>query len=550
MSSIAVEQPKVTPGVVLKTKFVLPNNKTFQSYIDYVDRDEAQRNNTYGQYSTHSVDYGEKQKNKQKYNLNEKQKYIVQMKQKAEKEKNRVEQIQQKSDNYNKYIDFMGDRDSVEKLFSYENPCFSWREKKELKNLFKDYTKNVDDFATEDKAIEKFSRYVEKFVSEKKEKLQSTIDKKENYIGKLESRIKNETEKVKEMYERIQNFDKYTDYMDNPEKTSSLFTANSNKLNEQEKKALKEMYKTAHDNGSVMWQDVISFDNKWLQEQGVYAPKTHKVDEKKLMDVTRVAMKEMQKRERLEKTSIWSAAIHYNTDNIHIHVATVEPYPTRERGKRRPKTLDAMKGKVVNNILDRKEELKKINDLIRNNMVGNKREDSTLRWRNRNLKPLFLHIYKNLPDDKKQWQYSYNTIKHLRPHIDELSKQYIEKYHKKDYNDFLKKLDKEVDVMKKAYGEGSGDKKRYENYKQNKIDDLYKRMGNAFLQEMKSYAKEQEKIERMNKPKAYKTFHKNVSLEYTVRKMGKAFRSEYETWKNIKEYEKMQRQIEYENERG
>lgn len=75
------------------------------------------------------------------------------------------------------------------------------------------------------------------------------------------------------MYDRIQNFDKYTDYMDNPEKTSSLFTANSNKLNEQEKKALKEMYKTAHDNGSVMWQDVISFDNKWLQEQGVYDPK-------------------------------------------------------------------------------------------------------------------------------------------------------------------------------------------------------------------------------------------------------------------------------------
>jgi hypothetical protein len=52
------------------------------------------------------------------------------------------------------------------------------REKKELKSLFKDYTKNVDDFATEDKAIEKFSRYVEKFVSEKKEKLQTTIDKK------------------------------------------------------------------------------------------------------------------------------------------------------------------------------------------------------------------------------------------------------------------------------------------------------------------------------------------------------------------------------------
>lgn len=91
------------------------------------------------------------------------------------------------------------------------------------------------------------------------------------------------------------------------------------------------------------------------------------------MDVTRLAMKEMQKRGD-RKSSIWSAAIHFNTDNIHIHVATVEPFPTRERGKRKPKTLDAMKGKVVNNLLDRKQEQKQINDLIRNNMVGRKKK--------------------------------------------------------------------------------------------------------------------------------------------------------------------------------
>ena len=35
----------------------------------------------------------------------------------------------------------------------------------------------------------------------------------------------------------------------------------------------------------------------------------------------------------------------------------------------------------------------------------------------------------------------------------------------------LKKLDKEVEELKKAYGEGKGDEKRYKNYKQTKIDD-------------------------------------------------------------------------------
>ncbi|PEA68780.1 relaxase MobL, partial [Bacillus toyonensis] len=65
------------------------------------------------------------------------------------------------------------------------------------------------------------------------------------------------------------------------------------------------------------------------------------------------------------------------------------------------------------------------------------------------------------------------------------------------------KLDKEVQVFKEAYGEGKYDKKQYENYKTNKINDLYKRMGNAFLQEMKAYDKEQKRIHHMKKSKPF-----------------------------------------------
>ncbi|PEQ70248.1 MobP2 family relaxase [Bacillus thuringiensis] len=345
-------------------------------------------------------------------------------------------------------------------------------------------------------------------------------------------------------------FETYQDYMGNSEKTSALFTEQANRLTESEKKSLKEMFKTAHENGSIMWQDVISFHNPWLEKQGIYDEKTKTLDEKKLMDVTRLMMKEMQKREGLEKSSIWSAAIHFNTDNIHIHVATVEPFPTRERGKRKPKTLDAMKGKVVNNLLDRKQEQKQINDLIRNNMVGRKKEDSVFDWRNQHLKPLFLQIYKQLPSDKRQWQYSYNTIQPLKPQIDELSSRYIQHHHKKDYDQFLQKLDKEVQVFKEAYGEGKYDKKQYENYKTNKINDLYKRMGNAFLQEMKAYDKEQKRNHHMKKSKSFRKFQQNVSIQYSMRKVESAFKSEYESWKNQKYYERMQRENAYENERG
>ncbi|MEK4867906.1 MobP2 family relaxase [Bacillus sp. FSL E2-8895] len=345
-------------------------------------------------------------------------------------------------------------------------------------------------------------------------------------------------------------FETYQDYMGNSEKTSALFTEQANRLTESEKKSLKEMFKTAHENGSIMWQDVISFHNPWLEKQGIYDEKTKTLDEKKLMDVTRLAMKEMQKREGLDKSSIWSAAIHFNTDNIHIHVATVEPFPTRERGKRKPKTLDAMKGKVVNNLLDRKQEQKQINDLIRNNMVERKKEDSVFDWRNQHLKPLFLQIYKQLPSDKRQWQYSYNTIQPLKPEIDKLSSRYIQHHHKKDYDQFLQKLDKEVQVFKEAYGEGKYDKKQYENYKTNKINDLYKRMGNAFLQEMKAYDKEQKRIHHMKKSKPFQKFQQNVSIQYSMRKVERAFKSEYESWKNQKYYERMQKESAYQNERG
>src|SRR5699024_8816019 len=48
-------------------------------------------------------------------------------------------------------------------------------------------------------------------------------------------------------------------------------------------------------------------------------------------------------------------------------------------------------------------------------------------------------------------------------------------------------LDEEVSVMKEMYGEESN----YHTYKETKMDDLKKRMGNAILTEMRSVDKEE-----------------------------------------------------------
>ncbi|MFL0498812.1 MobP2 family relaxase [Priestia megaterium] len=376
-----------------------------------------------------------------------------------------------------------------------------------------------------------------------------TSDKKafQEYVEYVD---RDDAKKDQEAHEKL--FSLYQDYMNNPDKTSSLFTEHSDQLNEDEKKELKGLFEIAQKNNSIMWQDVITFHNPWLQENGLYDAHTHTVDEKKLMEITRQSMKEMLKREKLDQSAIWSAAIHYNTDNIHIHVATVEPNPTRDRGKRKPKTLDAMKSKVVSQILERGQEQKEINDLIRKNMVGSKKQDSSFKWRNRELKPLFLHIYNHLPEDKRQWQYSYNTLQPLRSSIDTLSAKYIQKYHAKEFEQFNKKLDQEVEVLRKAYGEGTFDKKRYEHYKQNKTDELYKRMGNVFLSEMREYDRKQTHIKKViasssgAKQKSYSANH--LPVHVSLKKMERAFKSEYESWKNQQHYERLQKDIEQNRE--
>ena len=68
--------------------------------------------------------------------------------------------------------------------------------------------------------------------------------------------------------------------------------------------------------------------------------------------------------------AVWTASFHYNTDNIHIHFATVEPYPTREfmmyqgqierREDFKRKNIEVAKSKVVNELMQTREINQKI----------------------------------------------------------------------------------------------------------------------------------------------------------------------------------------------
>lgn len=336
---------------------------------------------------------------------------------------------------------------------------------------------------------------------------------------------------------KFEDFSLYNDYMGNPSKSGNLFTADKYFLDENEKKILKNYFSMAQKKEGIMWQDVFSFDNNWLESEGLYDRKTGIVNEKKIIEAVRSSMNELIKKEGLNNL-IWSGSLHYNTDNIHVHVASVEINPSRERGKRKPKTLYNMKSKFANNLIDRSKEQRQINDLIRKNIIESKKNFSF--HNDIEMKRMVLDIIEKLPNDKKQWHYNYNSINDARPILDELTKYYIENYKKEELNKLENLLDREVEYLKKMYG--TGEEFRYNNYKKNKIDDLYTRMGNTLLKEIKDVVENDSRSLFNNNNKS-----KIVLLtKREINNLKKAFDNDFEKVKNQIAYEKLQREIEME----
>lgn len=358
----------------------------------------------------------------------------------------------------------------------------------------------------------------------------------------------------------------YVDYMDNPEKTTELFTANSDSLTLEEKQHYKAEFINAQKENNLMWQTVISFDNDWLEEMGLFDKSTNTLDVDKCKEITRNSMKKMLKAENIDDSSIWMASVHYNTDNIHIHIATTEPGTSNrkvmddgtKRGKWKQSTLNMGKAAVVNGIMQQQEENLLINNVMKKQIVQSKRERNL--HHDTELRSKFLSIYENLPSNKNYWNYNSTKLGNRnRMELDELSKMYIEKYHKDEYEEFKNAVKVQQDKYTKAYGQGN---KTVNNYAANKEKELYTRLGNAILSEMKDYDKElrqvrsTEKIDTQyssyklkseihNKDYHNKDIESNLNLiGKSLKKLNDSFRKDIQSVKNQMQHE----QFEYEAE--
>lgn len=193
------------------------------------------------------------------------------------------------------------------------------------------------------------------------------------------------TNRIQEAVPETQlNFREYIDYMnrsyateEQSEELTAVFTQEADYLQKQRLTELKKQLETAYQNGSLLWQGVISFDNVFLAEQGLYDVVTGQVDQKAIKSVMRDMMPTLIQKEGLSDSAFWWGNIHLNTDNVHIHFGLSEVESNREKifyqprgrmehkGNFSQKTLNRFKSGVYHGLL--KEETR--SNLIRKEQV-------------------------------------------------------------------------------------------------------------------------------------------------------------------------------------
>lgn len=393
----------------------------------------------------------------------------------------------------------------------------------------------------DDKAIKNFKKYID------------YIDRKEarnpSYKSSKESNYSNE---------------RYIQYMDNPNKTSGLFDVNCY-VTKEKKKYYKNIFDMAEKNNCLMWSTVVSFDNKFLEENGIL--KNGIVQEDLLEQYTRKMMNVLLKSEHLdnEQNTKWVAAIHHNTDNIHIHIGITELNNTRSiiekgkykgqyKGKFKKETIEKSKSNFVNNIIKEytRERNIIINDIIRNSISKNTnhfiKEDHIAHEK-------IINLYNNLIKSNVQFEfYNTNKMKDFHNEIDNITDYFLNTYFKKEYEQLMKTIDENALKYKNAYGENS---KEYKDYKINKINELYAKMGNQILREVREIYKENKSnynnkyssnnpfnnirysFNRDNKP--INRNYNNLYIGYELRKIKYNLKSTLRQYKNKWEHE----QIEY-----
>lgn len=434
----------VSPGVILTCQFTLPSKKSFGQYIDYVTRESA---------------------------LNDIEK-------RTPEEECELILIQSGINNI--------DLRPGEKVLDLPNNLSQEDTVQEAKVLLKD---GLDFERMESEGFTKYLSYMTRQTAlESKNKLTSTEAKELVLLSDtIESYKKNTHEKASGIL-------------------PGVFSMDSERLTVDELGHVKNKFEHGQRRGSVIYQDVISHDNAYLETLGLYDSKSDELDEKGLVAAGNKMMADLFERENMQDTGMWMASIHRNTKHIHIHFAIVEKENTRPlftndsdslgsvlpKGKRKQSTLDSMKTSYVHELeryagnknmdvtLVKKQLLTRKSDL-RNSLTQQVKQHSQY---DDTAIELLKNLHMTLPDKRADWNYgtenktklsteARTTLNNLTKHLLTQTPEY------KEYVAISKTL---KDEALRVYGESHQESKQVDK---NALFDLQKRTGNAILTSLK-----------------------------------------------------------------
>ncbi|MDU4350653.1 MAG: MobP2 family relaxase [Streptococcus anginosus] len=351
----------------------------------------------------------------------------------------------------------------------------------------------------------------------------------ENHKQVIEDLTEEQIKEIKKAVpEQNLNFKEYIDYMNRSYATeqqnqewTAVFNQDANYLQTKRVDQLKRNLEEAYQNGSLLWQGVISFDNEFLAQEGLYDKATGHVDQQAIKNVIREAMPKVIQKEGLSDSAFWWGNIHLNTDNIHVHIGLSEINSYREkifyrprgrmeyRGNFSQKTIKQLKSDVFHglineqtrNMIVRKEQvlanLKSdlLTNVFKNNQVTLSAEKNFLE-----------QAYNHLPFEK-QWRYASNAKDFAvsKFFINKYLDSYFENEGKEDYQKFLTETREFLEMYEGVYSAEKNqtyEKLRYVNGKAVRIQgqskgyeieklihrrehELRERLGNQILQKFK-----------------------------------------------------------------
>ncbi|KGL46350.1 hypothetical protein EP56_01805 [Listeriaceae bacterium FSL A5-0209] len=339
--------------------------------------------------------------------------------------------------------------------------------------------------------------------------------------------VDNEEKVYQEERESFRQQAEFLDYMDDMKKTSGLFSSNLTYLTEEERNQVTSDVDHAQEKGSVMWRDLFSFDDDWLIKYGLMQADTRQVDEKRIMRAIKSAMDVANEQERYQG-HVWVAAMHHNTAHVHVHVTSVERQPSRKwawfkeyktnafgrairdakgnrmltgrevyqpRGSRKYSTLLEMKSVFVNQLIQSAEQLQQLDVLARQELLHPFREHVQQPDQSEEQKHLLAAIFLKLPKDKRLWNMKNARKNFFGNEVDAYVTHTVkEQFQEKEtaWQQALRHVSleyQEAYETTRLMGD-DGYVPKIRNYHEKKAEELYQRLGNAVLSELRGWDKE------------------------------------------------------------